>query len=531
MRLPTHSLPLPLLYLLIALALPLISTVSAQANRTIDDFAPSGITYTPASAVTHGNLTGLDITKLYNGTVSMMNGSMNADGSGTVNMTVRFTGTAFWIFTVKPLMDTSYGNSFNVYVDGVPAVQSASFDQVLDAEYNQVAYNDAGLKSGPHEVLFSVTESSVVWLDYFVFTSNSAVAQATIPPVQSSVPATSSSTSTKSSETGTTATPSKPSSSSKGSASDTTHIHIAIPIAAAVVGLLVIGAGCSIWYICHKKRQRRGSNGNPGGGEWPYGRPKPEADINVYGPPVVLPQTGNAYSPPYSHSQSGGYPQAQLANTYPQSSVYPQQQSPYREDPGAQESQAALLRMPSTQSVDVSGLSSPMSGSSGSYRDPGSATSPIAYLPSQASAYFPPTPISPSTYTYEANGRATLSYSPVAGPSSSSREPESSAQPYVLAQQRAIEAEYTPPRQWIIDEKKQPERGAESPMAFAANPDNGPRAHAAVPPADPALSTIAAEMQALRAQVARLEGERSAHSGNTDGDVHGVPDVPPPAYD
>ena len=58
------------------------STVG-QENRTVDDFSPQ-MTYTPGSAVAHGNLTGFDISKLYNGTVSIMNATV----LDSVNMTM-----------------------------------------------------------------------------------------------------------------------------------------------------------------------------------------------------------------------------------------------------------------------------------------------------------------------------------------------------------------------------------------------------------------------------------------------------------
>lgn len=76
------------LLLLAASIAPWPPLVAGQANRTVDDFSPQ-IVYTPASAVTHGNLTGFDISKLYNGTISIM----NATELDSVNMTMKFTGT------------------------------------------------------------------------------------------------------------------------------------------------------------------------------------------------------------------------------------------------------------------------------------------------------------------------------------------------------------------------------------------------------------------------------------------------------
>jgi hypothetical protein len=58
---------------------------AGQANRTVDDFSPL-ITYTPATNVTHLDTTGFDVSKLYNGTIGIMN------ATDSMNMTLKFTG-------------------------------------------------------------------------------------------------------------------------------------------------------------------------------------------------------------------------------------------------------------------------------------------------------------------------------------------------------------------------------------------------------------------------------------------------------
>jgi hypothetical protein len=58
---------------------------TGQANRTVDDFSPL-ITYTPATNVTHLDTTGFDVSKLYNGTIGIMN------ATDSMNMTLKFTG-------------------------------------------------------------------------------------------------------------------------------------------------------------------------------------------------------------------------------------------------------------------------------------------------------------------------------------------------------------------------------------------------------------------------------------------------------
>jgi uncharacterized protein YxeA len=80
-----------ILFSVLAVVLTIYASVAeAQANRTVDDFSPL-ITYTPASNVTHTNTTGFDVTKLYNGTISIMNATTNT----AVNMTLKFTG--WWL--------------------------------------------------------------------------------------------------------------------------------------------------------------------------------------------------------------------------------------------------------------------------------------------------------------------------------------------------------------------------------------------------------------------------------------------------
>jgi hypothetical protein len=60
---------------------------AGQANRTVDDFSPL-ITYSPADALTHTDITGFNISKLYNGTVGIMNTTV----VNQINMTLKFTG-------------------------------------------------------------------------------------------------------------------------------------------------------------------------------------------------------------------------------------------------------------------------------------------------------------------------------------------------------------------------------------------------------------------------------------------------------
>ncbi|KAJ7154598.1 hypothetical protein C8R46DRAFT_440523 [Mycena filopes] len=78
----------------------------------------------------------------------------------------------------------------------------------------------------------------------------------------------------------------------------------------------------------------------------------------------------------------------------------------------------------------------------------------------------------------------------------------------MLAEQRAIEAEYARPTPWIDDSDKDP------PNVGASTEQN------------PSVQSLLAEMAALRAQVARLEGvNRDGSSGG------GQVELPPPAYD
>ncbi|KAJ7264538.1 hypothetical protein B0H12DRAFT_231051 [Mycena haematopus] len=136
-------------------------TVEAQANRTVDDFAPL-ITYTPAADVTHLDTTGFDVTKLYNGTIGIMN------STDTMNMTMQFTGTAVWLFVAKPQTTDTFSDAYTIYLDGAEVDDVGDVDLETDAEYNNVAYSNEALHLGPHVV--TLAAQSVVYFDYAVFT-------------------------------------------------------------------------------------------------------------------------------------------------------------------------------------------------------------------------------------------------------------------------------------------------------------------------------------------------------------------------
>ncbi|KAF8147916.1 hypothetical protein K438DRAFT_456739 [Mycena galopus ATCC 62051] len=155
----------PSLLLLLVLSL-YASTSHAQANRTVDDFSPE-ITYSPAANVTHTDTTGFDMTKLYNGTIGLMNGTDNA-----VNMTLSFTGTAIWLFTAKPQTshDSSFTDGYTVYLDGKQVDEDAEVDLESDAEYANVAYSNDQLPSGAHIVTLSADSGTPLYFDYAIFT-------------------------------------------------------------------------------------------------------------------------------------------------------------------------------------------------------------------------------------------------------------------------------------------------------------------------------------------------------------------------
>ncbi|KAJ7624094.1 hypothetical protein DFH06DRAFT_756758 [Mycena polygramma] len=507
--------------------LALLPLAAGQANRTVDDFS-SLITYTPASNVTHLDTTGFDVTKLYNGTIAVMN------STDTVNMTLKFTGTAIWLFTAKPDTTNSdsnvFGTGWTIFLDNKDVDDDFSADANTDAEYAQLAFSKEELPLGPHVI--TLASDGVVYFDYAIFTSNDATPETTIPPVQPP-PSSAASSATQAKNT---AHPAGASASESGVTARKATSHIAA-IAGAVAGVVfLVGAGVALLLICRRQAGRRNTNLQqnnyaPGGG--PYGATgQPGYGVNMseagllraptltavpsqqYGspsPPVPLPYP-DAHNPYqfYYQDPAHGQPHSYVPNQqqYPEQQYTAPQQQPYEPHFVAPIQPEAYRDPPQLQSR----FQEPQQPQ---YSNPHHNDSQI--LPQDPFAYV---------------------------------QPHDAAMQRVMAEQRAVEAEYAPPIAWVVDEKRggaplvrtstspqaqqqylapTPSPGALSPApswstsssshAYSPTSPDSSRGHA-----DPALSSIAAEMNALRAQVARLEGVRGAGSDGRDS-------LPPPAYD
>ncbi|KAJ6548417.1 hypothetical protein B0H19DRAFT_1265254 [Mycena capillaripes] len=542
------------------------SLAKAQANRTVDDFSPL-ITYTPASNVTHLNTTGFDVTKLYNGTIGVMN---VFDGfTETVNMTMQFTGTAVWLFLAIPETTEAtdgFADSYTIYLDGHTVFFGFDDNLPSDAQYGTLAFSNDTMDLGPHTVILSAT--AVVYFDYLIFTSNDPTPETTIPSVQP--PSSSASATSKAKNTAhPAATPSQSGTAHKSKS------HVAVIAGAAAAVLLLLGAGIGV-FLFLRRRRGRGAQQN--------------------------------------YALGGGHPGSYDGQG--------QGQPVYGSDPAAYTFEAAFLRVPTTPSTSQHShtpQSMPMplpplamqhdSQNTYQYQMQSQYPPQPQYQPQPQSSYTPPaptqsynTPPPPASEPYHPHSQSQQQHNP-ADPFAYI-QPQDAAMQRVMAEQRAVEAEYAPPTAWVVEEKstsqsypshphrhqshlqtqpplqqRQPQDAFSYPQSHASNPNlqrmmekhraaeaeyassrptpaptwpderrfhpqdqmspdvgNPPQtpspfsatqanlggASDAYPPTlsspgsssahgwhgEGALSTMAAQMAALRAQVARLEGER-----------------------
>ncbi|KAJ7051476.1 hypothetical protein C8F01DRAFT_1376806 [Mycena amicta] len=552
----------------------LLPLVAAQANRTVDDFSPL-LSYTPESAIIRGDLTGFDISKLYNGTVTIMNATV----ADSVNMSFKFTGSEIYIFLAKPQNDGSFGNGYNIYMDGVAVSDVGSFDQETDAEYADLAYSNTSMRLAPHTLVFEATAGEV-YLDYVVFRSNNPTPETSIPPLPEPSSASASGVATSGRSKATTGT-SNPNPNSSESATGTvkkltSHTALIAGAAAGVVILLLLGVGVAVCVFVRRRGRSRTQTQSPYGGGMGPGYPPPT--MSQAGSDAALLYNSSAGASQHSlHGQMP--PQMQIPPPPPPPMpMPPQQEYEYARypGPGAAQQQQQYQPMhnpysppPHAQSYD---------------------TSPNAYLQphqqhqQQHNAYPPspspsPSPSSPSAYSSSAHSHShSLVYDPNASRTLAYAQ---SLEGTILAEQRAVEAEYARPGSELgwgdekkramaipVQQQQQQQRGNVNEPKWeqrfgVMNPDSrsvgrswstrtgtssapppnpppvptsgsgaynnytpsrtpsapNPRTRSN-PPASPDISNIAAEMHALRAQVARLEGERLEREG-----------VPPPAYD
>ncbi|KAJ7770006.1 hypothetical protein B0H16DRAFT_1517018 [Mycena metata] len=467
--------------------LTVYTTLTAgQANRTLDDFSPQ-IVYTPAAAVTHLNTTGFDVTKLYNGTIGIMNAS--ASTSDTVNMTMQFTGTAVWLFLAKPPTTDTFSTSFTIFLDGVDVNDDAEISVPGGAEYADLAYSNTDLHLAQHSVVLST--SGVVYFDYGVFTSNNPEAETTIPPVQP--PSSSASSSTKSKVTGQPPAESQPAVPKKSTS------HVAAIAGAAVCIALVFGGGVALLLLCRRRRTRSSA-----------------ITPSTYGHQGGLNSSSNPYSGEAVYRSYPAVPtsEAALLQRVP-TSTSPGSRSGYTPSPSP-----AMINQP------------PYQFQSQSQRSPQTQFKQRPNHQHHQDEY-PPQHYPPSSQLQNPF-QSHSPYNNLSADQPYGQQHESAVQ-RMLAEQRAIEAEYARPTAWIVDQKAPVDVDVRTPVEqhLVPSPDTrsiSPGRSASTPyghGGDPLLSNMAAEMVALRAQVARLEGGR--HGGGGGGGMDS--ELPPPAYD
>ncbi|KAJ7098954.1 hypothetical protein C8R44DRAFT_947653 [Mycena epipterygia] len=572
-RLPVHLQAALIIFTILLLNAPL---VAAQANRTVDDFSPL-LTYSPASAVTHLDTTGFAVGQLYNGTVAFMNG-----GQVSINMTMNFTGSAIWLFLAKPHSPGGFSTGFDIFLDGVAVDAIGSFDENVVAEYGVLAYSNEELKLGPHIVQLAADVGAPVYFDYGVFTSNNATPEVPIPPVQP--PSSSSSASGPNESSGTSTGTAPPGSQSQQTLKATSHI---VPIAAGVAGgvllFLFVAGACFV-----VRRRRRGGPG-PIGGERKYN--------TYYGPGAAsgsgLDERGSQAALTAAHS-SQRMLAPDIPTPVPRSSPSGNIRDPF-------EAQVPAQQVYSTPTADSRHPQVHQNA-------PNQAYYPSAPAPHQSQyQHQPQDEYSPDTHPGNANARPYMISTRTDTPPLNRRPAEmvvdthpystnGDRHPYdapptnthaadmalemdpgaqirrVLAEQRAVEAEYARPRASAWPDEKAAVRGHASPSVSRNVSRNGsmrsttgasasgraqqthaypPAPHSPYPPSpnlnspyppspnlnsayspganslgharsvghaggvrmptspgDPAISNIAEQMRVLRAQVARLEVER-----------------------
>ncbi|KAJ7161779.1 hypothetical protein C8R43DRAFT_1174491, partial [Mycena crocata] len=517
------------------------SQAAGQANRTVDDFSPL-LTYAPAEAVTHLNTTGFEVPKLYNGTIAVMNGS-----DSSVNVTMKFTGSAAWLFLAKPLLG-GYGTSYTIFVDGVDVNDVGSYDLNDDAEYGVLAWSNDSLGLGPHTVRLMADNGALVYFDYAVFTSNDPTPETTIPPVQP--PPSSAFASGAPSQTSKAKNTAHPGSSESAGAADTKpKSHIAAIAGAAGGVVLLLAAGGLVACLVLRKRRREAAGaggypqkptynqqyatGAPHGSNMPYNAGQQQQAVynahstgstpyaseaallrvatQGHGTSVSYNSAG-APSPPFERSPDPFGPQFQGAQVQPQ---YQQQQQYPNQDPTQFNTQPHPTQYPPQQQTQ-------------SHSPYDNLISPYNNNFNNASSHSPSQPHILSPY-----GRGY----------SRSQDAEMAS---VLAEQRAVEAEHARPQPGGWGDEKAAQRVATanlspSSMSSSSNAQSG-SGKGGISPLSPAsadsydgtsppsrsqgqgeLSNIAAEMRALRAQVARLEGGGERGRGHEEEEM-------PPAY-
>ncbi|KAJ7246469.1 hypothetical protein C8J57DRAFT_1476112 [Mycena rebaudengoi] len=507
------------------------SLVAGQANRTVDDFSPL-LSYSPVDAVTHLDTTDFDVTRLNNRTVAVMNSGSTA--SASLSMTLKFTGTALWLFFAKPA--TAAGRtstaSYTIFLDGAVVLDVGTTPLDADAVYGALAYSNTSLRLGAHEVTLRINDGGTTYFDYAVFTSDDPNPETSItPPVQP--PA---STGTQPKGTG---TPDEESTATGGGKPKT---NIAVIAGAVAGGVFLLLAACLAMLFLRRRRRRGGVHPRP-----------------IYNSPQRKPAQASKESASSGSTDkltlAGGGALPHLPQHFAAQQPHKLEYKPaygYSEDSdsvtgtSASDPDAEMRRMLAEQREIVAEYARP---------DPAAWGADEKKAPLGAQTLAPPAPPSSSSTSLapstslgisnpdpaawgvdEKKKALPLTQQPGAPPA-----PPSSTS---LAHSSALESARPDPTAWGVDEKKKapltstslgianPDPLAHSPSSLAPSASastslaHSPSLGILNPDPDPEMSRIAAQMRALQAQVARLEVERGTQlqlypAGE---------EVPPPAY-
>ncbi|KAJ7879770.1 hypothetical protein B0H14DRAFT_1595850 [Mycena olivaceomarginata] len=170
----------------LSLSLFALAVSAALTNHTLDDQAPSGVSYYPVAANTNVSLWGFNTTRLFNGTVSYM-----MVASTPITVSVVFSGVSIYMFlALAPAPDgTTYSQKCQFLMDGITVGDYIDSGTIYgDGVYNMPAYANTSLVAGSHN-LTMVAETTVIWFDYAVYTTDDVIPGATSPrPAHRKIP-------------------------------------------------------------------------------------------------------------------------------------------------------------------------------------------------------------------------------------------------------------------------------------------------------------------------------------------------------
>ncbi|KAJ7764040.1 hypothetical protein DFH07DRAFT_1017029 [Mycena maculata] len=166
----------------------LLLTSAVLTNHTIDDQAPTGVAYYPATirnTSLHNSFPGINDdlnfngTQLYNGTISYFPSKATND---TFIIDVNFSGNAIYVFAAMPSISSSDSNALSskdpadcrFFIDGV-SVFNYSTEEAQDS-YNISVYSNSSIPDGAHTLRMTMPDGTFQGnffaFDYVIYTAN-----------------------------------------------------------------------------------------------------------------------------------------------------------------------------------------------------------------------------------------------------------------------------------------------------------------------------------------------------------------------